>query len=300
MSDDIEALRGFSRFYTQRLGLLGQSYLGSGLGVTEVRVLWELANGDAAPAREMAQRLGLDEGYMSRLLKGFEKKGWIARTPDPQDARRRLLALTSAGRALAAQFDSASREVVGAALADLSPDNRALLNNGLARVRQAFAPPQEIELKGLQPGDAGWIVERHGALYAREEGYDQTFEALVAEIMADFLRNADPARERCWIAWGDGRRLGSVFCVSRSATTAQLRLFFLEPEARGLGLGRKMLDACLTFAREKGYRELVLWTHESHAAACRLYERAGFEKLASRPEREFGQNTVVIDYRIDL
>ncbi len=298
--DDIEALREFSRFYTQRLGLLGQSYLGSGLGVTEVRVLWELANGDVATAREIAERLGLDEGYLSRLLAGFEKKGWIGREPDPDDARRRRLKLTEKGRALAAKHDAASRAAVGAFLGAMSEDSRALLGEGLARVKQAFVPPVEAELRDLAPGDAGWIVERHGALYAREEGYDSTFEALVAEIMAEFLRSHDPARERGWVAWGGGRRMGSVFCVSRSAETAQLRLFFLEPEARGLGLGRKMLEACLGFAREKGYRELVLWTHESHRAACRLYDRAGFERIGSRPEREFGQDTVVVDYRIDL
>nr|WP_254695510.1 GNAT family N-acetyltransferase [Oceanicola sp. D3] len=155
-------------------------------------------------------------------------------------------------------------------------------------------------MKDLSPGDAGWIVERHGQLYARDEGYDASFEALVAEIMAEFIRSHDPARERGWIAWGGGRRLGSVFCVARSPDTAQLRLFFLEPEARGLGLGRKMLDACLTFAREKGYRELVLWTHESHQAACRLYDKAGFQRIGSRPMHEYGQDTVIIDYRIDL
>ncbi len=298
--DDIEQLRGFSRFYTQRLGLLGQSYLGSGLGVTEVRVLWELANGELSTAREIAELLGLDEGYLSRLLAGFEKKGWIARKPDPQDARRRTLELTAEGQALAASHDKASRAAVGAFLGRMEPDARALLGEGLARVRQAFQPPEHVELKDLAPGDAGWIVERHGALYARDEGYDATFEALVAEVMAEFIRTHDPARERGWIAWGDGRRLGSVFCVSRGAETAQLRLFFLEPEARGLRLGRKLLEACLNFARDKGYRELVLWTHESHEAACRLYERAGFEKLGSRQEREFGQDTVVVDYRIDL
>ncbi|MBS8227271.1 bifunctional helix-turn-helix transcriptional regulator/GNAT family N-acetyltransferase [Vannielia litorea] len=298
--DDIEALRDFSRFYTQRLGLLGQSYLGSGLGVTEVRVLWELAFGAQGSAREIAERLGLDEGYLSRLLAGFEKKGWIVRAPDPEDARRRLLRLTGEGKALAASHDKASRAAVGGFLGQMSPDARALLGDGLARVKQAFNPPEACELKDLAPGDAGWIVERHGLLYARDEGYDATFEALVAEIMADFLRSHDPARESGWIAWGGGRRLGSVFCVSRGEETAQLRLFFLEPEARGLGLGRMMLDACLTFARDKGYRELVLWTHESHAAACRLYDKAGFERIGRRAAQEFGQDTVIIDYRIDL
>ena len=300
MMDDIQALRAFSRFYTQRLGLLGQSYLGSGLGVTEVRVLWELANGETAGARQIAARLGLDEGYMSRLLAGFERKGWIARRRDPEDGRRRVLELTEDGAKMAERYDAASREAVGAFLGELPEESRALLGEGLARIRQAFAPPEHTELRDLVPGDAGWIVERHGALYARDEGYDTSFEALVAEIMAEFLRSHDPARERGWIAWGDGRRLGSVFCVARGPETAQLRLFFLEPEARGLGLGRQMLDACLGFARDVGYRELVLWTHESHAAACRLYERAGFEKTGSRPKKEFGQETVVLDYRIDL
>ncbi|MCO6382785.1 GNAT family N-acetyltransferase [Oceanicola sp. 502str15] len=298
--DDIEALRDFSRFYTQRLGLLGQSYLDSGLGMTEVRVLWELANGGLGTARAIAERLGLDEGYLSRLLAGFERKGWIERKPDPEDARRRRLALTAEGRKQAASHDAASRKAVGVFLGEMSPDARALLGDGLARVKQAFNPPRTAELRDLAPGDSGWIVERHGLLYARDEGYDASFEALVAEIMAEFIRNHDPARERGWIAWGGGRRLGSVFCVSRGDKTAQLRLFFLEPEARGLGLGRMMLEACLGFAREKGYRELVLWTHESHRAACRLYERAGFEKLGSRAEHEFGQDTVVVDYRIGL
>ncbi|SIN82417.1 transcriptional regulator, MarR family with acetyltransferase activity [Vannielia litorea] len=300
MMDDIEALRDFSRFYTQRLGLLGQSYLGSGLGMTEVRVLWELANGELATARAIAERLGLDEGYLSRLLAGFERKGWIAREPDPQDARRRRLVLTAEGRALAATHDAASREAVGAFLGQLSPDARRLLRDGLAQVKQAFTAPEQVELKGLAPGDAGWIVERHGALYTRDEGYDATFEALVAEIMCGFLRGHDPSCERGWVAWGGGRRLGSIFCVRITEETAKLRLFFLEPEARGLGLGRKLLDACLEFARGAGYRELVLWTHESHEAACRLYERAGFEKLSCKANRAFGQDTIELEYRIDL
>lgn len=298
--EDVEALRSFSRFYTQRLGLLGQSYLGSGLGVTEVRVLWELANGPEVSAREIALRLGLDEGYLSRLLAGFERKGWIARRRDPADGRRRVLSLTRDGATLAGRHDAASRAAVGAFLEELAPAARELLRDGLARVRQSFAPPETVELRDLAPGDAGWIVERHGALYARDEGYDVTFEALVAEIMGDFLRHHDPARERGWIAWGDGRRIGSIFCVRRSDETAQLRLFFLEPEARGAGQGRRMLDACLGFARACGYSELVLWTHASHAEACRLYERAGFEKTGSRPAREFGQDTVIVDYRIGL
>lgn len=298
--DDIEALRSFSRFYTQRLGLLGQSYLGSGLGVTEVRVLWELANGPDVTAREIAQRLGLDEGYLSRLLASFERKGWIARRRDQADGRRRVLSLTQEGAALAGRHDAASRAAVGAFLAELAPEARQLLRGGLARVRQAFSAPEAVELRDLAPGDAGWVVARHGALYARDEGYDVSFEALVAEILADFLRNRDPARERGWIAWGDGRRLGSVFCVRHSERAAQLRLFFLEPEARGAGLGRRMLEASLEFARVCGYHEMLLWTHASHTGACRLYERAGFARIGARPERAFGQDTEVLDYRIDL
>lgn len=298
--DDIAALRSFSRFYTQRLGLLGQSYLGSGLGITEVRVLWELANAPGRTARELAHVLGLDEGYLSRLLKGFERKGWLTRSPVPGDNRRRRIALTAEGAARAAEHDAASRAAVAGFLEDLGEGARRQLIAGLGQVRHALAPPEAVELRDLAPGDAGWVIERHGALYARDEGYDASFEALVAEVMADFLRNRDPATDRGWIAWGDGRRLGSIFCVARSPSTAQLRLFFLEPEARGIGLGRQMLDTCLSHARAKNFSELVLWTHASHRAACRLYEAAGFEKLAERPMQEFGQDTVVIDYRIKL
>lgn len=302
--DEIDEIREFNRFYTRELGLLGRSYLGSGLGMGEVRVLYELQHGGPWVARDLAQRLALDEGYLSRVLKGFERRGWIERRPDAGDARRRGIALTPAGAAAMAPLEDASRAAIAARLDRLDPDARSGLLAGAAAVRRALGDPdlsdRPLRFTDLAPGDAGWIISRHGALYARDEGYDQSFEALVAGIVADFVRTRNPERERAWIARAGQDRLGCIFCVRETDEVARLRLFLLEPAARGRGLGRRMLDLCLGFAREAGYRRMVLWTHESHRAACALYAAAGFRMTGENPAEAFGKAVVDQTWERDL
>lgn len=288
--DAIDRLRAFNRFYTGWLGVLGRSYLGSGLGLTEVRVLHDLDREAPVRPRDLARALGLDEGYLSRMLAALARRGWVVQAPLPGDRRTRAATLTPAGRAVVAELRGQSRTAlaravpgaVQAALVERLEAARALIEGGAA----------PVVLRGLAPGDAGWIVSRHGALYARDEGFDATFEALVAEIVAGFLRGHDPARERGWIAAQGEVRQGSIFCVDAGDGVAKLRLFLVEPEARGTGLAQRMLETCLVFAREAGYRRMRLWTHESHRAAGRIYARNGFALTAAAPARSFGQDVV--------
>lgn len=298
--DGIDRLRKFNRDWTRAFGLIGRDYLGSGLGVTEVRVLWQLGHGAASAAREIAATLGLDEGLLSRILRGFEARGWLSRQVDPRDTRRRRLALTEAGLAVLGPLEARSRADLERRLAALGGSERAELVEGLDALRDLLAPAAPAELRDLGPGDAGWVIERHATLYARDEGYDASFEALVAKILADWLPQRDPARERGFIAWAGGRRIGSVFCVREDDTTARLRLFLIEPEARGTGLGRRMLRDCLGWAVARGYRRMVLWTHESHRAAGALYASEGFTLRERTPTRAFGQEVVDQVWDIDL
>ncbi|MFC2968619.1 GNAT family N-acetyltransferase [Acidimangrovimonas pyrenivorans] len=302
--DTIDRIRAFNRFYTHRLGLLDRSYLQSGFTLTEVRVLYELAAGELRTARAMARALGLDEGYLSRLLKRFAGKGWVERHPNPEDGREMLLSLTEAGRAAYAPLAARSRADVGAMLSGLDAAGQEVLCAAMEQAMDLLgdAPREtgEVVLRDLRPGDAGWIIGQHGELYARDEGYDATFEALVAEILAGFLRDHDPECERGWIAERDGQRLGSIFVVRADAETAKLRLVLLRPEARGTGLGRRMLDTAMGWARARGYKRMVLWTHASHEAACALYRKAGFVMTSETPAHDFGQDVLDQTWEIAL
>ncbi len=295
--DEIDRIRAFSRCFTGQMGLLSRSYLGSGLGMTEVRILHDLDAPDPVTARQVAQSLGIDEGYLSRVLAGFARRGWIERRRGQTDGREQPIVLTPVGRAELETLRQASRAAVGERLSALDRAQRVTLAETLDRARRILQPDAaEIRLRDLGPGDAGWVVSRHAALYASDEGFDSSFEALVAEIVAAFLRGHDPARERGWIAEGPAaERLGSIFCVAgdpADPALAKLRLFLVEPEARGTGLAQRLLDACLDFARGAGYRHMRLWTHESHRAAGRLYARNGFRLTASAPARSFGQDVI--------
>ncbi|HYE40007.1 MAG TPA: bifunctional helix-turn-helix transcriptional regulator/GNAT family N-acetyltransferase, partial [Ramlibacter sp.] len=267
----VRAVRAFNRFYTQRIGIL-KRYLDTDFTLTEVRVLYELAHRPPLAARDLVRDLELDAGYVSRILRRFEEKGWLQREPAPHDARQSLLRLTEAGYAAFAPLQQKSRDETAALLAGVAPAARPQLIRSLEAVHRLLEPRapagREVLLRDPRPGDIGWIVQVHGELYAREFGYDASFEALVAGIAAKFLRDFDPAWEKAWIAEVDGERAGCVVLVRRSATVAQLRLLLLTPEARGLGLGGRLTDACIAFARGKGYRKIVLWT-QSHLAAAR-------------------------------
>ncbi|MBC7434448.1 MAG: MarR family transcriptional regulator [Bdellovibrionales bacterium] len=293
----VKALRSFNRFYTQRIGVLAPS-LASEFSLTEVRVLYELAHRDQPTATELAQDLALDGGYLSRILRRFEGKKWLARAPSPADARQSLLQLTAAGHVAFAPLQQKSREEAAGLLAPLADSGRRQVVNALASVHRlldpAAAPPatRTALLRDLKPGDLGWVVQQHGEIYATEYKWSQEFEAMVAGIAAGFIKNYQPEWERCWIAELGGDRVGSVFVVRKSRAVAQLRLLILTPQARGLGLGARLTDECLAFARAKGYKKMMLWTNSNLKAARRIYKNRGFKLTASEPYHGFGQKLV--------
>ena len=292
---DVKAVRAFNRFYTQRIGVL-KRYLDTDFTLTEVRVLYELAHRPPLTASELVRDLELDAGYLSRILRRFEDKGWLAREPAPHDGRQALLRLTEEGYATFAPLQQKSREETAGLLAGVAPAVRPRLIHAMATVHRLLepAPPaqRKVVLREPRAGDMGWVVQMHGELYAREYGFDAEFEALVAEIAAKFIRDFDPAREKGWIAEVDGERAGCVFLVRKSATVAQLRLLLLCPEARGLGLGGKLTDACIAFARQRGYRKMMLWTQSNLTAARAIYQARGFTLKESTPNQAFGQQLV--------
>jgi DNA-binding MarR family transcriptional regulator/GNAT superfamily N-acetyltransferase len=295
-TDTIAAVRRFSRFYTRQRGLLGEGLLKSDFSLTEARVLYELANRDALTAADMCRDLGLDAGYLSRILKKFEQSGLIARTASADDGRRSRLTLTQAGRAAFEPLDRASQEDVRAMIGRLTPEQTVALNQAMRTVEDLIAMPSPVSmpitLRPYQLGDLGWIVHRQAVLYALEYGWDGTYEALAAEILAGFVKNHDPKRECGWIAVREGQVLGSVFVMGGSETIAKLRLLYVEPAARGLGLGRRLVDTCIAFARENGYRTLTLWTNDVLVPARRIYQQAGFIRVAAEAHHSFGKDLV--------
>jgi DNA-binding MarR family transcriptional regulator/N-acetylglutamate synthase-like GNAT family acetyltransferase len=312
----IADIRRFNRFYTQKIGVLQEGLLDSAYSLAEVRVLYELAHWrdeadrDATTpspsASRLATRLGLDEGYLSRLLRGFEKQRLILRKPSPDDGREQILSLTPRGRKAFAPLEVRSRQQVAAMLAPVSDLERSRLAAAMMTIEQALGPrkaklkPAAYALRSLRPGDIGWVTHRHGVLYAEEYGYDEHFEALVADIAAHFVQAFDVERERCWIAERSGEILGCVFLVSKSATVAKLRLLLVEPDARGLGLGARLVDECIAFARQAGYRKIVLWTQSELLAARRIYEQRGFRRIAEEPHHSFGRDLVAETWELRL
>jgi DNA-binding MarR family transcriptional regulator/N-acetylglutamate synthase-like GNAT family acetyltransferase len=300
----VAAVRRFNRFYTRRIGALQEGFLKTPFSLAESRVLYELAHREAATASALARDLDLDPGYLSRILKGFETRGLIKRAASAEDARQSLLALTQLGRAAFAPLDRRSQDEIGAMLATLPAPAQKRLVADMAEIetllgeRPASAAP--YILRPHRPGDMGWIVHRHGALYAEEYGWDESFEALVAEIVAGFLRAFDARRERCWIAEREGEILGSVMVVRQSDEVAKLRLLLVEPKARGLGLGRRLVEECIRFARLCGYKRMTLWTNDVLHAARRIYEQAGFRLGAEEPHHSFGKDLVGQTWERDL
>jgi DNA-binding MarR family transcriptional regulator/GNAT superfamily N-acetyltransferase len=287
----VDAVRRFNRFYTRRIGALRGGLLGSPHPLPEARLLYELGQRRQCTASQLGADLDLDAGYLSRLLHSLRKRGLVEGKRSPQDARRSLLSLTARGRKAFSMLDSRSREDVAGMLAKLPGAAQERLVEAMQTVesllREERQPPR-ITLRQHRPGDMGWVVHRHGALYAQEYGWDERFEALVAGIVAKFVQDLDPARERCWIAELDGRPVGSVFLVKHGKATAKLRLLLVEPQARGLGIGRRLVEECIRFAREKGYRRLVLWTQSNLDAARAIYRSAGFSRVATERHASFG------------
>jgi DNA-binding MarR family transcriptional regulator/GNAT superfamily N-acetyltransferase len=293
----IARVRAFNRDYTRRIGVLSEGLLDSPYSLTEVRVMYEIAHRSGVTAGELAEGLDLDRGYLSRMLKGFETRKLLVRTPAPEDGRRQHLRMTPAGMRVFAPLEKRSQEQVRGMLTALDEERRRVLLEAMDMIQNALDetngnPTRQLTLRGHRPGDMGWVVQRHGEIYHQEYGWNEEFEALVAEITAEFVRKLDVTRERCWIAEHDGRRVGCIFLVAKDATTAKLRLLLVDPDARGLGVGRKLVAECVRFARAAGYRKIVLWTQETLAAARHLYTEAGFVKTAREPHRSFGHDLV--------
>jgi len=299
----VAAVREFNRFYTNIIGLLREGLVDTPYSLTEARVLFELAREDAVEAARLRRWLDIDAGYLSRLLARFEADGLVSRTRSPADGRRQVIGLTAAGRAAFTNLDARSSDQIRALLAGLTPDGRQRLTGAMASIREIIgpeSPPAAFVLRPPAPGDLGWVVQRHGALYAAEYGWDASFEALVARIVAGYAERGDGRGEAAWIAELGGEPAGCVFCVRKTGTIAQLRLLLVEPRARGLGLGGRLVAECVSFARRAGYREVVLWTNDVLHAARRIYQRAGFQLVASQPHHAFGHDLVEQDWRLPL
>jgi DNA-binding MarR family transcriptional regulator/N-acetylglutamate synthase-like GNAT family acetyltransferase len=298
---EVEAVRRFNRFYTRRIGVLTDHYLGQEYTLPEARVLYELGHDGAATATALGRSLDLDLGYLSRLLQGLRRRRLVHAARSTTDARQSVLSLTAAGRKAYAALDESSRRAMGEMLRPLEKPHRARLVDALSTAEQVLQKTQNpIALRAHRPGDMGWVVERHGALYARECGWGGRFEALVADVVAEFLRKFDAKRERCSIAEAGGERVGSAFVVKKDSSTAQLRLLLIEPHVRGRGLGRRLVEECIAFARQRGYRKLMLWTHENLTAARAIYASAGFRLVRKEKHRSFGVPVVGEYWELEL
>ncbi|HEX6718074.1 MAG TPA: helix-turn-helix domain-containing GNAT family N-acetyltransferase [Pyrinomonadaceae bacterium] len=292
----VDAVRHFNRFYTRQIGVLREGWADTDFSLTEVRVLYELAHHDDLTAAKLGKDLGLDRGYLSRILQGFAKRGLIKKTRSTADARQSHLALTAKGRKVFAPLNTRSQEDVGAMLSQLPTKDQERLIQAMTTIERLIShkpdPKVPYVIRPHHPGDMGWIVHRHGVLYSEEYGWDENFEALVAQITANFIKNFDPKRERCWIVEREGEIVGSVLLVKKSKTVGQLRLLLVEPTARGLGIGKRLVDECIRFARQKGYRKIVLWTNDGLHTARHLYEEAGFKLVQEERHHSYGHDLV--------
>jgi DNA-binding MarR family transcriptional regulator/GNAT superfamily N-acetyltransferase len=292
----VHAVRRFNRFYTRLIGALDEGFIDSPFSLTEVRILYELAHRDEATAALVGRELALDAGYLSRILRRFRKNGLVRTQASDADGRQTLLRLTTKGRRTVAALEGRTNRDVAQLLGGIDASEEPRLLHAMATIERLLGsrePPRvPFVIRPPDPGDLGWIVHRHGALYAHEQRYTVEFEALVASIVGDFGRSHDPTKERCWIAERDGEIVGSVFAVRESDEVAKLRLLFVEPSARGLGIGARLVDECVRFARLRGYRAMTLWTQSDLLAARRLYEQAGFRLVDSKPHHSFGRDLV--------
>ena len=304
LDPQVQAVREFNRFYTRQIGILQEGLYKSPFSLTEVRVLYELSHRKQPTATELCRELGLDSGYLSRILRSFEKRGLVGKIRSEADGRQSLLSLTAKGAKVFRPLDEASSQDASKMLSALHTTEQARLVGAMRTIGSVLAPKQVEKsaymLRTHQPGDMGWIVYRHGILYSQEYGYDENFEALVAEIVAEFIQNLDPKRERCWIAERDGEILGSVFLVKKSRDVAKLRLLLVEPSARGLGIGKRLVSECIRFARQAGYEKITLWTQSELKAARHLYEQAGFHLVDEKKHHSWTRDLVSETWELDL
>lgn len=293
----VAAVRQFNRFYTRQIGVLQEGLLDSPFSLTEVRVLYELAHHHGVTATELCAALNLDAGYLSRILRKFEKRGWVHRQASASDRRQSLLTLTHKGSAEFLPLEERSNQHVRRMLSEMSLEAQQQLIRSMEEIERVLSAPQESTqpylLRSHQPGDMGWVVYRHGVLYLQQYHYDERFEALVAGIVAEFIQNFDASHERCWIAERNGERVGSVFLVRKSASVAKLRLLLVEPSARGLGIGKRLVQECVRFARQIGYHKMILWTQSELLAARTIYEHAGFQLIEKKPHQNWGRKDLV-------
>jgi DNA-binding MarR family transcriptional regulator/GNAT superfamily N-acetyltransferase len=303
IADRIGAVRRFNRFYTRQIGLLRDGMVDTRFSLTEARVLYELGQAPETTATAIATALGLDHGYLSRILGGFAETGLITRKPSSEDGRQMLLGLSAKGRATFRKLDRGSHNLVGALLQTMEEPRQQRMIEAMQTIERCLAPdgaPPTIVLRPHQAGDMGWVISSHATCYRNEYGWGGMFEILAAEIATHFLREFDPAHERCWIAEMDGARVGSVFLVKNSDELAKLRLLLVEPQARGLGLGRRLVAECIRFAREARYRRITLWTQSILTDARRIYERAGFRLVSEEPHCSFGHDLIGETWELDL
>lgn len=301
--DRVTALRAFNRFYTNVIGVLQEGLLRSPYSLTEARVIFELAQRPETDLADLRRRLDVDAGYLSRILGRFESDRLIARERSAKDGRRHVIALTRSGRKVFDTLNHRSTEENRRLLAPLSDEDQRRLLGAMAVIRDLLESTPRAAAFVLRPfaaGDYGWVVHRHGVLYAQEYGWDETFEALVARIVADYIDRHDPRHENAWIAESDGEPVGCVFCVKKSDTVAQLRLLLVEPRARGAGLGTRLVQECMRFARRVGYNEMMLWTNDVLADARRLYERVGFRLVEEERHHSFGHDLVGQNWSVVL
>ncbi len=306
LEDRVVAVRSFNRFFTRQIGVLREGLLHTAYSLTEARILFEIAHRDTVTASDLCRELGLDAGYLSRTLSGLEQQGLIDKVRSESDGRQRLLCLTSEGQRAFAILDQRSREEVAEVLNDLGEEEQQRLLKAMHRIEsilgrdKGFKFAEPFFLRQHEPGDMGWVTHRHGVLYAQEYGWDEHFEALVAQIVADFINNYNPARERCWIAEMSGEIVGSVFVVQANDTTAKLRLLLVEPKARGLGLGTRLVAECIRFARRSGYQKLTLWTQSVLIEARHIYQKSGFTLVAQEPHHSYGHDLVAETWELLL
>jgi len=304
ISQRVEAVRRFNRFYTKQIGVLHEKLLRSPFSLTEARVIYEMAHREKTTATELSNELGVDPGHLSRILRGFKRRGLIARQPSKTDGRQSVLRLTNKGQNAFAAINARSHSEIEAMLNELSTKDQSRLVEAMRAIEELLGAQPEHKVTYLlrlhQPGDMGWVVHRHGVLYAEEYGWDEQFEALVAGIVAKFVKRYNPKRERCWMAEMDGEIVGSVFLVEKSRTVAQLRLLLVEPKARGLGIGTRLVSECVRFARQVGYRKIVLWTNSVLNAARHIYEEASFRLVHEEPHHSFGHDLIGQTWELKL
>ncbi len=304
--ENISAVRRFNRFFTREIGVLREGLLHSPYPLTEARILFELAQRKDLTAATLCRELGLDAGYLSRILARLEQQGLLDKVVSENDGRQRLLRLTAEGRGAFALLDQRARDEVAEMLAGLSHGDQQRLLKAMRTIQeilgkgQGFKFSEPFFLRPPEPGDMGWVVHRHGALYAQEYGWDASFEALVAQIVADFINHYDPEREHCWIAEIEGEIVGSVFLVQAGESVAKLRLLLVEPKARGLGLGTRLVQECIRFARQCGYQKITLWTNSILVEARHIYKKAGFEIVAQEEIHSFGHDLVSETWELGL